>query len=120
MTFKNHCLVEEVTFGDPFEDSGVVCAMVERTLSIRCILGDIRLWVGDPWTSSCLVSLLRRFSQPTLSLSIAHVRQSGPDCGLDFPIKGLAILSASSCRPQTPPSRPLQSASVGPPGSDPP
>jgi len=26
-------------------------------LSIRCILGDIRLWVGDPSTSSCLVSL---------------------------------------------------------------
>ena len=26
-------------------------------LSIRCILGDMRLWVGDPSTSSCLVSL---------------------------------------------------------------
>ena len=25
-------------------------------LSIRCILGDIRLWVGHPSTSSCLVS----------------------------------------------------------------
>jgi len=24
-------------------------------LSIRCILGDIRLWVGDTSTSSCLV-----------------------------------------------------------------
>ena len=26
-------------------------------LSIRCILGDIRLWVGDPSASSCVVSL---------------------------------------------------------------
>ena len=26
-------------------------------LSIRCMLGDIRLWVGDPSTSSCRVSL---------------------------------------------------------------
>ena len=24
MTFENHCLEEEMTFGDPFEDSGVV------------------------------------------------------------------------------------------------
>ena len=35
----------------------------------HCILGDIRLWVGDPSTSSCLVSL-PHFSQPTLSPSI--------------------------------------------------
>ena len=26
-------------------------------LSIRCMLGDIRLWVGDPLTTSCRVSL---------------------------------------------------------------
>ena len=26
-------------------------------LRVRGILGDIRLWVGDPSTSSCLVSL---------------------------------------------------------------
>ena len=26
-------------------------------LSLRCIHGDIRIWVGDPSTSSCLVSL---------------------------------------------------------------
>jgi len=24
LTFENHCLEEEITFGDPFEDSGVV------------------------------------------------------------------------------------------------
>ena len=30
-------------------------------LSIRCILGDIRLWVGDTSTSSCLVYLPRGF-----------------------------------------------------------
>ena len=27
-------------------------------LCIRCIFGDIRHWVGDPSTSSCLVSLV--------------------------------------------------------------
>ena len=37
-------------------------------LSMRCTVGDIRLWVGDPSTFSCHVSL-PRFSQPTLSLS---------------------------------------------------
>ena len=26
-------------------------------LRIHCILGDIRLWVGDPSTPSCIVSL---------------------------------------------------------------
>jgi hypothetical protein len=36
-------------------------------LSRRCKLGDIRLWKGDPSTSSCLVSH-PRFSQPTLRL----------------------------------------------------
>jgi hypothetical protein len=34
-------------------------------LRIRCILGDIRLWVGNPSTFSCRVSL----PQPNLSLS---------------------------------------------------
>ena len=40
-------------------------------LSIRCILGDIRLWVGGPSTHFCLLSLPRgtQGSQPTLSLS---------------------------------------------------
>ena len=28
-------------------------------LSMRCLLGDVRLWVGDPSTSSCIVSLPR-------------------------------------------------------------
>ena len=36
-------------------------------LSIHCILSDIRLWVGDPSTSSCLVFL--PLSQPIQSLS---------------------------------------------------
>ena len=37
--------------------------------SYTSILGDIRLWVGDPSTSSSLVSL-PRFSQPTNPESI--------------------------------------------------
>ena len=34
-------------------------------LNIRCILGDVRLWVGDPSTSSCLVSLDITVNQPS-------------------------------------------------------
>ena len=40
-----------------------------RFLGIRCKLGDIRLWVSEPSTSSCLM-YLTRVSQPTLSLSL--------------------------------------------------
>ena len=32
---------------------------VESALSIRCILGDTRIWVGDPSTSSCIASANR-------------------------------------------------------------
>ena len=39
-------------------------------LSIRCILGDIRLWVGDTSTSSCRVFLP---FQPTNPESITSV-----------------------------------------------
>ena len=39
-------------------------------LSIRCILGDIRLWVRDPSTSSCRVSLPRSVSANQLTMSL--------------------------------------------------
>jgi len=47
-------------------------------LCVRCILGDIRLWVGD--TSDIFLSCVAapdviRFSQPTLSLSIDCIPQ---------------------------------------------
>jgi hypothetical protein len=41
-------------------------------VSTHCILGDIRLWAGDPSTFSFRVSL----NQPTLSLSSAKIRDS--------------------------------------------
>ena len=48
--------------------------LLDLHLSIRCVLGDLRLWVGDPLTSSCLVIIswcvnkTIRASQPTRSL----------------------------------------------------
>ena len=45
-----------------------VLQVAAHSLSIRCILGDIRRWVGDHSKSFCLVSLPIRFSQPTLRI----------------------------------------------------
>ena len=42
------------------------------SLSIRCILGDKRLWVGDTSTSSCLVSLPRANPE---SMILVYVRE---------------------------------------------
>ena len=65
LVFKAHRLVSP---NSRLESNKEEEAEMERScyLSTRCILGDIRLWVGDPSTSPCLVSLLRH---PTLSLS---------------------------------------------------
>ena len=67
--------------------------------SIICILGDIRLWVGDPSTSPFLVSL----PQPNLSLSTLDVpllgvvnttpddmtpRATGLQSGIESPFPG--------------------------------
>ena len=32
-TFENHCLAGELTFGDPFQDSGVVRLVTRRRMS---------------------------------------------------------------------------------------
>ena len=56
--------------------------------SIRCILGDIRLWVGDPSTSSCLVPLRqvyhiykKGYTTNRVHPDIEHWLQRDPDAG---------------------------------------
>ena len=44
--------------------------------SVRWILGDMRLWVGDPSKCTCLLSL-PRFSQQSLSLSSQALVKAG-------------------------------------------
>ena len=55
--------------------------------SIRCVLGDIRLWVGDLSTSSCLVFLPTNIE--SITNEYGSIRQSRPGSGLDFQVKEL-------------------------------
>jgi len=56
----------------------MICRHVSNNLSIRCILGDVRLWVGDPSTSSCLVSLPLSLSISLINYFITFVFVSPP------------------------------------------
>jgi hypothetical protein len=74
---------------------------MQDVLGMRCILGDIRLWVGDPSTSCCLVSQ-PRFSRPTLILSPAdrYVTEGNLNKGwlTNTHIPGLERNEISLCR----------------------
>ena len=74
-------------------------------LIIRCILGDIRLWVGDTSTSSCLVWPPPKSvsaNQPALSLACVVLLAGGRDRGSrDSPQPDPEVLPPSQMRVST-------------------